>query len=411
MASLAAACLLHAVPRANGQDTPPPAEPQQELPAGEAAEQRVLIERVDGSRFEANLVRQTPEEVVIRIGEIEQAIAASEIVRIVRLPSVRERYAELRRNIPDDDADQLLVLVRLLRSRGELGLALLELDHILSIDPDHPEAARLRTVVAAELALEAGRGKGRPRNVPERRTEFPVLSDEEINLIKVYETDLRRRPRLELSDELIDRMIERYGDHSLMPQTPEGVEALRRWPAARVLDLLFRMRARDLYSEVEVQGDPRSLELFKENVHAGWLTRACATTDCHGGSEAGRLWLRTRPRNADSTVYTNFLILERFRLADGSPLLNYDDPASSPLLQFALPPERSQRPHPPLARTTRAWRPPLTSVEDPDFKNAVDWLRAMYSPRPQYPIDYTPPKTVADELADELFEPASEGPR
>lgn len=371
----------------------------------------MLVELRDGTRYEGELVSQDSAGVVIKIGEIKQTLAASEVIRVIALPSVRERYADLRRNIADDDADQLLVLARLLRKHGELGLATLELEHILAIDPGHPEATQLMTLVTAEFALQAGSGKGKPRGTPINRDDFPVLTPEEINLIKVYEIDLANPPRMELQDGLIDRLLERQGDHQLMPQTPEGIEALRRWPARRVLDLLFRIKARDLYSEVEVQGHPRSLERFREDVHASWLMRSCATSACHGGAEAGRLWLRTRAKGADATVYTNFLILDRFKLADGTPLLNYEEPESSALIQMALPAERSTRPHPPMPRSAGAWRPPMSGPEDPRLKDAVDWLRSMYTPRPEYPIDYDPPATVADEFNPDVLAPSPGGPR
>ncbi len=375
------------------------------------AQDEVLVELRDGTRYEGVLVRQDASGVVIKIGEIEQTLAASEVVRLIDLPSVRERYADLRRNIADDDADQLLVLARMLRRHGELGLARLELVHILAIDPGHPEANQLKTLVDAEIELQAGRGEGKPRGAPIRADDFPVLTPEEVNLIKVFETDLARPPRLELRKGAIDRLIERYGDHQLMPQTPEGIEALRRWLPRRVLDLLFRLKARDLYGDVEVQGHPRSLERFRDHIHGNWLMRSCATSACHGGAEAGRLWLRTRAKAADATIYTNFLILERFRLADGTPLLNYEEPEASTLFQMALPAERSTRPHPPLPRSAGAWRPPMTGPEDPRMKDAVDWLRSMYTPRPEYPIDYDPPATVADEFNPEVLAPSPGGPR
>ncbi len=389
------------------QDVQP--ETPDALPA--LAQDEVFIELTDGSRFEAILISQDDQTVVVTIGNIRQTYPASKVVRIVALPSVRERYVDLRKNIPDDDADQLFVLARWLRSRGELLLALLEIDHVLTLDSGHPEALRFRRLVEAEVALKIGQGKGEPRSKPKNRDGFPTLTRDEINLIKVYEIDLARPPSLELEDGLIDRLLERYGDDPLMPKTPEGIEALKRQPPRRVLNLLFRLKARDLYSQVEVRGHPKAMLKFKGDVHAKWLLRSCATTKCHGGAEAGRLWLRTRAKGSDATVYTNFLILDRFRLADGSPLIDYLNPAQSPLLQMGLAVDRSEHPHPELPRTAGIWRPPMTGPEDPKFKDAVDWLRSMYLPRPEYPIEYTPPPTPADQMHEDLLIPAPAGPR
>ncbi len=131
------------------------------------------------------------------------------------------------------------------------------------------------------------------------------------------------------------------------------------------------------------------------NVQAGWLVTGCATNECHGGTEAGRLMLVNRKARSEASTYTNFLIMERFRLDDGTPLLNYDDPAKSPLLQMALPRPDSVHPHPEVPRGIKGndvWRPLFRNQQERLFERSVDWLKAMYQPRPEYPIEYRPPR-------------------
>lgn len=371
----------------------------------------VLVELTSGQRFEGLLVRRDEKEVVVRIGGIDQTHLAKDVSRVIVMPSVRERYAELRRAIPDDDVEQLIVLIRWLISRQEFGLSHIEVKHVLSIEPDHHEANRLMRRIEAELKLAVGQGEGQPREAPQRREVFPTLTAEEINLIKVYEVNLSNPPELDLQRGAVDRLIDRYADHDLMPKTPEGRDALRRWPARRILDLMFRMQARDLYSQVIVRGHPESMRRFRDDIHNGWLVRSCATTACHGGTEAGKLYLRTIARGSDATLYTNFLILDRFRLADGTPLINYEHPEKSPLIQMAVDPARSERPHPPLPRAAGVWRPPISGPEDSRYKDAIGWIRSMYTPRPEYPIEYTPPSTAADALPEEMLKPNQGGPR
>lgn len=388
-----------AAPLAASQDDPAPLLPE------------VILELVNGQRFEGLLVRRDDREIVVRIGGIDQTHLTTDVSRVIELPTVRERYADLRRAIPDTDVEQLLVLVRWLVSRQELGLALIEIDQVLKQEPNHAEASRVKRRIEAELMLRAGQGEGQPREAPQRQEVFPILTPDEINLIKVFEVDLANPPDLELQRGAIDRLIDRYRDHDLMPKTPEGIEALKRWPARRVLDLMFRMQARDLYSQVIVRNHPESMRRFRDDIHNGWLIRSCATAACHGGNEAGRLFLRTTARGSDATIYTNFLILDRFRLADGTPLINYEHPENSPLLQMAIEPARSEMPHPPLPRGSGGWRPPISGPEDSRYKDAIGWIRSMYTPRPEYPIEYTPPRTKADGLPEETLRPAEGGPR
>ena len=74
-------------------------------------------------------------------------------------------------------------------------------------------------------------------------------------------------------------------------------------------------------------------------------------------------------------------------------LIDWDDPARSPLLQMALNRSDSLTPHPDVGSGpgSRGWRPVFRSTEDRRFQLAVEWIRSMYRPRPEYPIDYQPP--------------------
>ena len=60
---------------------------------------------------------------------------------------------------------------------------------------------------------------------------------------------------------------------------------------------------------------------------------------------------------------------------------------------MALSRSASLTPHPDVGRGpgSRGWRPVFRSTEDRRFQQAVDWIRSMYRPRPDYPIDYQPP--------------------
>jgi hypothetical protein len=209
----------------------------------------------------------------------------------------------------------------------------------------------------------------------------------------VYEIDLTNPPRLLIPRELIAALLTRYADDPQVPATPEQREALYQARPSQILELLYRLKAHDLYPMVKVLEDPASIQAFKRDVHQGWVLNGCASTRCHGGENAGRLVLK-RTRMADpATYYTNFLILDRFRLADGSALIKYDEPEKSPLIQMAMPRQQATRPHPAVrnAAGIDQWKPSIRSRDDRRYKAAIDWIRSMYRPRPDYGIAYDPP--------------------
>jgi hypothetical protein len=383
--------------------TTTPTQPQPATDQPEAGEGtgRVILHCRDGRRIEGRLIRRDPSEVVIEVAGIESVFNMTDLLRVDVVPPVAEHYRKLRAVIADDDIEQLLLLIDWLRDREALDLALIELAQVLAIDPGNPDAERLKLQVEGTIRLRAaasptpsgGEGREEAPRVTQRRPHFPVLTADQINLLKVYEVDLSDPPRMSVDRETVRELIEAFEGHELIPQSREGRAALERRPPAQILELMFRLKARTFYNRVRVEGEPKAFGLFRKGTHRAWLVNSCAASACHGGQQSGRLWLNNTSQNSEKTIYTNFLILERYGLSDGTPLINYEEPARSPLLQMALPREESLYPHP-LVSTSRtaSWRPMMGSVDDRRFVDAVAWINAMYRPRPDYPVTYTPPE-------------------
>lgn len=377
-------------------------------PAGqdqpESQTSRVVVDLRDGRRLEGRLIKGDPAKITIEIAGFPTTFNMADVLRVEPVPPVEERYKQLRSIIADDDVEQLLLLADWLRDREAFSLALTEVTSILRADPNNTRAKTLKQQIESTILLraeamqrqeEAGpedRGDRLPSKPP-RRPEFPTLTPDQINLIKVYEVSLSDPPRLSVDRETIRRLVEAYSDHDLIPKSREGRAALERRPPVYILELMFRLRAREFYNDIRVDGEPKAFGLFRENVHRPWLVTTCASSGCHGGQQSGNLWLKNDSPNAEKSIYTNFLILERYRLADGTPLINYDEPAKSPLLQMALPRDASIYPHPLVATSSTAvWRPVIGSTDDRRFAQSVEWINAMYRPRPVYPVTYDPPK-------------------
>lgn len=427
--ALSAAALLAVAAAAAGlaqpaDPEPSPAAEQPEAGAPQAErdeEPEAVVLLKDGQRMTGFLVEQTERRIVLRVGGIATPIERELVDRVMVLPSVEERYREIRAAIDDRDTEQLLRLAEWLRARGRYAEAIHELDHVLTLEPENSEAKRLRLLAAQQEMLRekarqarGARGNGAKEVAPaaaRAREDFPLLTAEQINLIRVYEVDLASPPRMLVDRDVITRLLADYAGHPQIPVAKADREAMYRRRPAEILDLMFRLQARELYGKVRVLDDPKSMESFREDVHRGWLINNCATTRCHGGEAAGRLALASRRPNADTTVYTNFLILDRFRLPDGTPLVNYDEPERSLLLHMGLPREDSLYPHPPVPGSDGrgdAWRAAFRGPEDRRYRDAVEWIRSMYRPRPAYPIDYTPPGEAKAGAKPEVAVPEAE---
>lgn len=406
--------------QAPAQSTPTIDDPD---PDADGPEVRVYLRT--GKQLSGTLVEITDTHISIKIEgtSIPIRYPLAEVEHREILPPFRERYRVYRDTVDPEDPDQILALAQWLEDHGKLTLAFAQVERALALNPRHPEALRLRDFLHARIKLRLMSARDRDDDAdedsddtqrddpkPEPRV-FPVLDEQQINLIRVYEIDLDARPRVIIDRDTIRRLIEQHAASPLVPNSREGREALLRAPDHEVLDLMFRLQARDFYDQVRVLSDPPALRAFRDDINRGWLVNRCAHHGCHGGLDAAAapVFADTRP-TSDPSVYTNFLIIERSRLSTGEQLINYADPERSPLLQIALPRDISLHPHPEVPRGASgrdAFRPAFDSPDDRKFRAAVEWVNALYRPRPDYPIDYDLPQPARSSSQDPEQPPGS----
>jgi hypothetical protein len=363
----------------------------------------------DGRRITGQFVNRTETAIILKIAGIETSLPLSEVADVKPLKPVEERHADLRAAIDDQDEARLLRLAEWAFNRGRADLAMGDIEQVLKVNPANDEAQRLRTLVAAQLELDRKRRDVEPPLPPEQREPvpkpppFPLLNSDQINIIRVYEVDLAAPPRMKLDEDALKRFVDLYAGQGPIPASKDGRASFVRRPIHKILQAMFDLQAREFYGEVKVSENPKPIRMFREAV-SPWLIGTCSSTECHGGQNAGRFQLYNKRPNSDATLFTNFLIIERFRTSDGQALIDYENPAESPLLQYALPREAASFPHPELVTEKRnQFRPIFRAVTDERFKAAAEWIPLMYQPRPDYPIDYTPPRP--------LLPPPTEAPR
>ncbi len=380
------------------------------------------------------ILEDTFEHVLIEIEGIRAKLVREAVDHVELEPTFDERYAALKASLKPQMERQHLALCRWLLEEHRYDLAQVELRELLAAT-EVPEARRLLRIVDAQLALQqraaerVGSGGGPPDRkdrVEPDRTAGPVyeqdllpdtiLTPDDVNLIRVLEIDFNDPPKVVVSPDTIRALIEGYATSPLIPAGQAGRTALFQADSIQIVRLMFELRARELYPQIQVISEPRALNMFRQRVHDTWLMNNCATTRCHGGIHAGPLFLHRRHSKDDRVRYTNLLILERLEVNPDWPLINYDNPEMSLIIQHGLPRSEARLPHP----RVKGWKPIFGPGRHRLKGAALRWIGSLMQPRPEYPVDYEPPRletpgatTAADpdDGGDPHQPPGSRAPR
>lgn len=156
--------------------------------------------------------------------------------------------------------------------------------------------------------------------------------------------------------------------------SPEARTVLPPPPLARSSPGSLTSCAREFYPEVQVLENPVThCALPREPLHLAHQLL------CHQQVPRRR---RSRPisnKNQASycAAYTNWVIIDQFKTTDGLPLIDFKDPARSPILQMGLPRDKAIIKHPPVEGGGRRWIPIFDDPNDRRFRAAVDWILSL----------------------------------
>jgi hypothetical protein len=371
-----------------------------------------IVELRDGTLLSGQLVKDDFDEVVIRIEGVTTKLPRASVVQTRLDLTLDEKYQRFQEMIEPDQYTRRLELAAWLFQEEAYQLAQTELLEIVA-KSQLPRAVQLLKLVDAQLILEANSGRSTSpspldgKTTRDARSTGPVdlrdllpkeiISADDVNIMRVYEIDFRKPPRLHISPETIREILEKYGASPLIPADSSGRTALFRAESAEIVELMFRLKARDLYSRIEVKSEPPALNLFRQRIHDAWLIPNCATSRCHGGLDGGRFFLHRRGSKSEQVRYTNLLILERWNELD-MPLVDYLDPGRSLLIQYGLPRNEARFPHPEV----KGWSPVFSKGNPRLLRDAFSWMNGMYRPRSGYPVDYEAPVISTPDLPEPL---------
>ena len=347
----------------------------------------------DGGQISGRVIEDGFEQVTLLIEGIHHQIPRAEVSHINLAPSFERELEVARASIDQTNGSMRVELAQWIMQRGRLDLARAELQEILQME-DNPQARQLLELVEAQIALKA-EGRDTPRPLPpkgDRTTGLPdrTLTAEDVNLIRVYEIDFRRPPKVEVNPKTIRKLIESHATNALIPNQTSKQERLFALDDLDQVKLIFDVQARELYPEIQVKGEPHSLNVFRTKVHNAWLIRNCATSGCHGGLNAGNFFLHRYGMNTPKTLYENLLILERTRLEGPHKLIDYENPRMSLLIQYALPQSEARIKHPAVP----GFKPAFPSGGGKTMADTLEFIEAMYRPRPDYPVEYEAPVLI-----------------
>ena len=367
--------------------------------AGAAMGKVAVVTMKDGRVLKGELIRQDDKSVELAISGIHTPIKRRDIARVQTEPSMEEQYWRRRAELEDDDLDGRYQLAYFLYEQKALLLAREELADLKQRFADNAKVEALSDVVADAIRRrdEQPANSGRPRNERPRLDETPArhLSAEQINLIRLWELPidiLEAKPRVLVPRDVVDKLFERYATHERVPKGRRDQRAFRAAPDYEKLELIFAIQARDLYGQVKVREDPPPLRDFRGLINpiyvARYFRRYFGTGQIEGLTLLGR-----RP-NSHEEAYTNFYLLSQFSASE-LPMIDRHQPERSLLLQWGLPRDSAVHPAPQV----KGWRPYFSSLDDPNLERYVQWISSLYSPTPDYGIDFKLPSAGGDEAA------------
>jgi hypothetical protein len=368
--------------------------------SADALAREAVVTTLDGRMLTGELVNQDEVTVTLLISGIKTPIPRRSIQGMKLLAEPREQYRQMRAELEDDDLDGRYRLAYTLYEKKWFDLSLSELNSLELAFPDSDKIRSLKTVVQSRLDRQQETTSRRETNpvsprqdpvtvVTEAPDEGQLLSEEQINLIRVYEADLETEPRVTLSPETIEKLFKTYArDDRLV----KDQRAFRRLPGYEQLGILFDLQARELYGEVVIRLDSPAIKAFRSQLHQNYVLNYCATSGCHGEKSPGGLFLFRIQPNSDETVYTNFYILNQMEKAQGR-LIDRDEPRRSLLLQYGLRRDAAATPHPEVP----GWRPQFVNEQDRRFQLYTEAIDQLWKPAPEYGISYSPPVWQQDE--------------
>lgn len=371
--------------------------------SGQAVAREATVTLKDGRTLKGEVAEDTNQSITLVISNIKNTFPRDQVKSVEYLKTVDEEYAERRAKIEDANLTERYKLAGWAYQKKAYALAKKELDDLVTRDPSNPDYKFMRDVVIAKLKDEAKPvtpvtpdpatpvNPADPVKPPAATGNLPTkkLDQKMMNKLRVFELDLgvKPEPKVFIPRDVLEKFAKEFANDADFQAAAKDAGKFRAMKPLEQLNVLFAVRARGYYEEVQVKDDPPAIREFR-NVHKNYVMPYCATAECHGGPKAGALFLFNNPPGGEDTLHTNLYILSTFQTKEAY-MIDRDYPGKSLLVQYGMPRDKTTTPHPEVA----GWQPKILPIEkDRTHLMLTQWIGMLLRPVPDYELGYTIPK-------------------
>jgi hypothetical protein len=406
-----------------------------------------VVKTKTGRTYYGDVSKADDGTVVVTIRGVEKHIPPAEVENVSeQAGDFRADFDARQKKLDPNDVAGHIELARFALDNGEFVLANQMVEQAVRLDPKNTEAAALRESIRKEAREDrqrvlaggrkpattqsggtAGTGTGAPpppgagsehpmppppppATAPETPTdttggatgaeekpaaplapgERRLLSSEDVQKIRRLELKRGDTARVQIPQDVKRNFAAQNG--LSFPQFNAKP------PVEQALEILEKGND-DMREKIRVLSDPESLTEFKSLQRN--IVQGCATNNCHGPQAAAGNFVLYSP-DSDPATYTNFYILthtaKKIGQNTGGPfggpsereMIDRGNGKDSLLAQYALPPSKSEHPHPKAGNYHGVYSGP----EDARYKKLIAWMNSVLKPvppAPDYHIDYPMP--------------------
>lgn len=364
-----------------------------------------LVKTKDGGVYDGS-VDEKEESVTVNVRGIETSIARDNILSI-SYGDFETRWTDAYQKLDKTDQDGRIAAARRAFDERRYDLAEKALRDTVAMNPNNAEAADLLKLTINQRRLEhntatppADRGgdTAAPAVPVKPAGLWNTLSPAEINSIKqneVHGDDMKARYAFEngVRKKYYDnnpQLATTYRTYSDFMKQPQGMQA-----AMIIKD------GGDLAKDVKVVNDPELILSFRKSA-LPLVLQGCATSTCHGGSDASAVakFALISPAPDNAAVYTDFYVLTTTKVnmnvgmvanvTSGGPAWAYmvdrTHPDASLVLQYGLADAMADNKHPKVPGYTGIYP---RGKSDPKYTAVLNFIQALNPVAPDYGISFT----------------------
>lgn len=209
-----------------------------------------------------------------------------------------------------------------------------------------------------------------------------LLDKSDINLMKVYEIQLKNNPTVVVTRTIAEKILATQRENPAMAEFlgRDGERKFRSLKQLELLDLIFAIGDRSIYKDVLIRTEPQTLKYYRTKINAIYVRGYCGK--CHANPRNPAPGLTLFSQLSEAGAYSNLALLRHMENKDGIPLIFPPTPEKSPLFQYGLPPEAARTPHPQVPKL----RPFFKNAEDPRYLDWLEWTSLLWGQNENYPV-------------------------